>query len=191
MSSKNEGGFMEKFDVELLKDIIDNKKVAKRESAIWDNYVARFDQIQKTNKLQSLKKLTKEQTIELSQLQKDKKTSAKIKADEENIAELINKINDFAKTTSDANLKKMAAKLAKDNEERKANCEKYLNCTTKKEADALQETISDLIKNVEDGFTEIYNLQKHTHETGDVISKSITKQIIYKFIEDNLDLFLM
>ena len=90
MSSENEGGFMEKFDVELLKDIIDNKKVAKRESAIWDNYVARFDQIQKTNKLQSLKKLTKEQTIELSQLQKDKKTSAKIKADEENIAEFIN-----------------------------------------------------------------------------------------------------
>lgn len=40
-----------------------------------------------------------------------------------------------------------------------------------------------------DGFTEIYNLQKHAHETGDVINKSIARQTIYKFIEDNLDLF--
>jgi len=29
-------------------------------------------------------------------------------------------------------------------------------------------------------FTEIYNLQKHAHETGDVISKQITRQTIYR-----------
>ena len=40
-----------------------------------------------------------------------------------------------------------------------------------------------------DSFTEIYNLQKHAHETGDVISKKITRQTIYEYIEDNLDLF--
>lgn len=40
-----------------------------------------------------------------------------------------------------------------------------------------------------DGFTEIYNLQKHAHETGDVISKSITRQTVYNFIEENMELF--
>ncbi|SDA54833.1 hypothetical protein SAMN02910275_01189 [Butyrivibrio sp. INlla18] len=40
-----------------------------------------------------------------------------------------------------------------------------------------------------DGFTEIYNLQKHAHETGDVISKSITRQTVYNFIEENVELF--
>ena len=40
-----------------------------------------------------------------------------------------------------------------------------------------------------EGFTEIYNLQKHAHETGDVISKQITRQTIYEYIEDNMDLF--
>ena len=40
-----------------------------------------------------------------------------------------------------------------------------------------------------EGFTEIYNLQKHAHETGDVISKSITRHTIYEYIEDNLNLF--
>ena len=40
-----------------------------------------------------------------------------------------------------------------------------------------------------DGFTEIYNLQKHAHETGDVISKSITRQTFYNFIEENVELF--
>ena len=42
-----------------------------------------------------------------------------------------------------------------------------------------------------EGFTEIYNLQKHAHETGDTISKKITRKTIYEFIEDNLDLFSM
>ncbi|MCR5157268.1 MAG: hypothetical protein K6C96_11365 [Butyrivibrio sp.] len=42
-----------------------------------------------------------------------------------------------------------------------------------------------------EGFTEIYNLQKHAHETGDTINRQITRQTIYKFIEDNLDLFSM
>ena len=36
-----------------------------------------------------------------------------------------------------------------------------------------------------EGFTEIYNLQKHAHETGDVISKTIARETIYKYIEDN------
>ena len=40
-----------------------------------------------------------------------------------------------------------------------------------------------------EGFTEIYNLQKHAHETGDMISKKIARQIIYEFIEDNQDIF--
>ena len=42
-----------------------------------------------------------------------------------------------------------------------------------------------------EGFTEIYNLQKHAHETGDTISKKITRQIIYQFIEDNQEIFLV
>jgi len=40
-----------------------------------------------------------------------------------------------------------------------------------------------------EGFTEIYNLQKHAHKTGDMISKKIARQIIYEFIEDNQDIF--
>ncbi len=40
-----------------------------------------------------------------------------------------------------------------------------------------------------DGFTEIYNLQKHAHETGDTISKKIMRKTIYEFIEENHDLF--
>ena len=40
-----------------------------------------------------------------------------------------------------------------------------------------------------DGFTEIYNLEKHGHETGDLISKEITRDIIYEFIEENIHLF--
>ena len=40
-----------------------------------------------------------------------------------------------------------------------------------------------------DGFTEIYNLEKHGHETGDEISKEITRKIIYEFIEENRYLF--
>ena len=42
-----------------------------------------------------------------------------------------------------------------------------------------------------EGFTEIYNLQKHAHETGDVISKKIIRQTIYEYIEENMDLFSM
>lgn len=42
-----------------------------------------------------------------------------------------------------------------------------------------------------EGFTEIYNLQRHTHETGDVIGKQITRKTIYEFIEENQDLFSM
>ena len=41
-----------------------------------------------------------------------------------------------------------------------------------------------------DEFTEIYNLQKHAHETGDIISKKVTRQTIYEYIEDNIDLFI-
>ena len=41
-----------------------------------------------------------------------------------------------------------------------------------------------------DGFTEIYNLQKHAHETGDNISKEITRKTIYEFIEDNIQMFI-
>ena len=40
-----------------------------------------------------------------------------------------------------------------------------------------------------DGFTEIYNLQKHAHETGDTINKQITREAIYRYIEDNIQLF--
>ena len=40
-----------------------------------------------------------------------------------------------------------------------------------------------------EGFTEIYNLQRHAHEIGDVINKQITRQTIYEFIEDNMELF--
>lgn len=41
-----------------------------------------------------------------------------------------------------------------------------------------------------DGFTEIYNLQKHGHETGDIIRKEITRNTIYEFIEENINLFM-
>ena len=40
-----------------------------------------------------------------------------------------------------------------------------------------------------DGFTEIYNLQKHAHETGDVIENKITREAIYSYIEENIELF--
>lgn len=41
-----------------------------------------------------------------------------------------------------------------------------------------------------DGFTEIYNIQKHEHETGDIIQKEITRKTVYKFIDENQDLFM-
>ncbi len=40
-----------------------------------------------------------------------------------------------------------------------------------------------------ENFTEIYNLQKHAHETGDVISKKVTRDAVYSFIEENMELF--
>ena len=40
-----------------------------------------------------------------------------------------------------------------------------------------------------DYFTEIYNLQIHGHETGDVISKPVTRKAIYSFIEENATMF--
>ena len=40
-----------------------------------------------------------------------------------------------------------------------------------------------------DGFTEIYNLQKHAHETGDIIERRITREAIYSYIEENMELF--
>jgi hypothetical protein len=40
-----------------------------------------------------------------------------------------------------------------------------------------------------EGFTEIYNLQRHCHETGDIIAKDITRNTIYDFIEENIELF--
>ena len=39
-------------------------------------------------------------------------------------------------------------------------------------------------------FTEIYNLQTHEHETGDIIEKEITRKAVYSFIEENKDLFI-
>ncbi len=41
-----------------------------------------------------------------------------------------------------------------------------------------------------DKFMEIYNLQKHAHETGDVIVKEKVRSTIYEFIEDNSELFM-
>ena len=38
-------------------------------------------------------------------------------------------------------------------------------------------------------FTEIFNIQKGCHETGDVIEKAVTREIIYKYILDNRDKF--
>ncbi len=38
-------------------------------------------------------------------------------------------------------------------------------------------------------FTEIFNIQKGCHETGDVIEKVVTREIIYKYILDNRDKF--
>lgn len=38
-------------------------------------------------------------------------------------------------------------------------------------------------------FTEIFNIQKGCHETGDVIEKEVTREIIYKYILDNRDNF--
>ena len=40
-----------------------------------------------------------------------------------------------------------------------------------------------------DKFTEIFNIQKECHETGDVIDKTITRETIYSFIIDNRELF--
>ncbi len=40
-----------------------------------------------------------------------------------------------------------------------------------------------------DDFTEIYNLQKHAHETGDIIERKTTRNAIYEFIEENKELF--
>lgn len=34
-------------------------------------------------------------------------------------------------------------------------------------------------------FTEIYNLQKKDHEIGDVISRDVTRNTVYSFIDDN------
>lgn len=42
-----------------------------------------------------------------------------------------------------------------------------------------------------DGFTEIYNLQRHAHETGDIIGRKITREAIYSYIEENIELFSM
>ena len=38
-------------------------------------------------------------------------------------------------------------------------------------------------------FTEVFNIQKGCHETGDVIEKVVTREIIYKYILDNRDKF--
>ena len=40
-----------------------------------------------------------------------------------------------------------------------------------------------------DKFTEVFNIQKGCHETGDVIEKEITRETIYSFILENKDLF--
>ena len=40
-----------------------------------------------------------------------------------------------------------------------------------------------------DKFTEIFNIQKECHETGDVIEKEVTRNTIYKYILDNIQKF--
>ncbi|MBE5843434.1 MAG: hypothetical protein E7302_04530 [Butyrivibrio sp.] len=40
-----------------------------------------------------------------------------------------------------------------------------------------------------ENFTEIYNLEKRAHETGDIIQKKSTREAIYTFIDENTDLF--
>ena len=40
-----------------------------------------------------------------------------------------------------------------------------------------------------ENFTEIYNLQKHSHETGDVIQKNSTRNAVYSYIEEHIEQF--
>ncbi|MBQ6589326.1 MAG: hypothetical protein IJI01_11675 [Butyrivibrio sp.] len=63
----------------------------------------------------------------------------------------------------------------------------YELCVLEKEGTLFYSDPIMLIR--KEGFTEIYNLQKHAHETGDVISKEITRKIIYEFIEENMHMF--
>ena len=41
-----------------------------------------------------------------------------------------------------------------------------------------------------ENFTEIYNIQKLEHETGDIIAREATRKTIYEFINDNLNIFV-
>ena len=41
-----------------------------------------------------------------------------------------------------------------------------------------------------ENFTEIYNIEKLEHETGDIIAREETRNTIYEFINDNLNLFV-
>ena len=40
-----------------------------------------------------------------------------------------------------------------------------------------------------ENFTEIYNIQKHEHETGDIIQKKTIREKIYSYIENHSELF--
>ena len=63
----------------------------------------------------------------------------------------------------------------------------YEICVLEKEGTLFYSDPIVLIR--KEGFTEIYNLQKHAHETGDIITRNVTRKTVYAFIEDNIHLF--
>ncbi len=64
----------------------------------------------------------------------------------------------------------------------------YEICIFEKEGTLLYSDPIVLIRG--SGFSEIYNLQKHSHETGDIISRVSTRKSIYSYIEDHADQIL-
>lgn len=60
----------------------------------------------------------------------------------------------------------------------------YEICIFEKEGTLLYSDPIVLIRG--EGFSEIYNLQRHSHETGDIILRKSTREAVYSYIEDNV-----
>ena len=64
----------------------------------------------------------------------------------------------------------------------------YVICVLDKEGTLFYSDPIVIIR--KEGFTEIYNIEKLRHETGDIIVREETRNTIYEFINDNLNLFV-
>lgn len=64
----------------------------------------------------------------------------------------------------------------------------YVICVLDKEGTLFYSDPIVIIR--KENFTEIYNIQKLEHETGDIIAREATKKTIYEFINGNLNLFV-